>query len=192
MWRAATPGDDFAAAFARHHGEAVRLAWLLTSDAHDAEEVTAEAFAKVYRRWRQGGIDDLAAYLRRAVVNEANSRLRRRYRDRDRARRRTGEDRGVVLHDDHGADRDEVFAALRRLPPRQRAAVVLRFYDDLPLAEVATAMDVDVGTARSHVSRGLARLAELLGDDHGPRTHDITPAPGRAIATAGNDEGGAR
>ena len=153
---------EFAAVFNAHHRDAVRLAYLLVSDPDQAEDVVAEAFTKVYRRWRKGDIRDIGAYVRRAVANEANSRLRRRYLERDRAQHRTGDERGVRRVDDHAADRDEVWWALRRLPRRQRTAVVLRYFEDLTEEQTAEALGVSTGTVKSQVSRALSRLERLL------------------------------
>lgn len=163
MVRAGVDRDAFATVFNAHHRAAVRLAYLLTSDANQAEDIAAEAFAKVYPRWAKGDVRDVGAYLRRAVANEANSKLRRRYVERREAGRRTGDDRGVRLIDDGSADRDEVWQAIQRLPDRQRQAVVLRYYEDLPEAEMAEILGISVGTVKSQVSRGLARLQQLLG-----------------------------
>lgn len=164
MVRAAVEERSFAAVFNAHHRRAVRLAYLLTSDADQAEDIVAEAFAKVYGRWKRGEVRDVGAYLRRAVANEANSRLRRRYLERREGTRRHGDERGVRLVDDHAADRDEVWSALSRLPLRQRQAVVLRYYEDLSAAETAEVLGVSVGTVKSQVSRGMARLQQLLAD----------------------------
>lgn len=161
---------EFARVFNEHHRGAVRLAYLLTSDPDQAEDVVAEAFTKVYRRWRSGRIHDVGAYVRRAVANEANSRLRRRYLERDRAQHRSGDDRGVRRVDDHAADRDEVWRALQRLPRRQRTAVVLRYFEDLSEEQTAETLGVSRGTVKSQVSRGLDRLEQLLGSDGGAST----------------------
>jgi len=162
MVRQGTASDSFAAVFSAHHKQAVRLAYLLTSDAHQAEDVVADAFTKVYARWKKGEVRDVGAYLRRAVANEANSKLRRRYLERREASKRSGDDRGVRLVDDHAADQDVVWQAIRRLPDRQRQAVVLRYYEDLSEAETAEILGCSVGTVKSQVSRGLARMQELL------------------------------
>jgi len=154
---------EFADVFATHRDHMVRLAWLLTSDVHVAEDVVADAFAKVHPRWRRGQVDDVAAYLRRSVVNGANSALRRRYTQRAHERRVTGDDRGIRLLDDEVADRDQVIAALRQLPDRQRAAVVLRFWADCTEAQAADALGVSIGTVKSNTARGMHRLREVLG-----------------------------
>jgi RNA polymerase sigma-70 factor (sigma-E family) len=162
MVRTGTAAESFAAVFNAHHRQAVRLAYLLCGDHHQAEDIVSDAFAKVYTQWRKGRVDDVAAYLRRAVVNETNSKLRRRYLERREAAKRSGDDRGVRLVDDQAADRDVVWQAIQRLPERQRQAVVLRYYQDLSEADTAATLGVSVGTVKSQVSRGLARMQELL------------------------------
>jgi RNA polymerase sigma-70 factor (sigma-E family) len=165
-------GEDasFAAAFNEHHRRAVRLAYLLTGDHHQAEDVVAEAMTKVYVQWRKGRVDDVGPYLRRAVANQANSRLRRRYLERREATRRSGDDRGVRRVDDDAADRDAVWQAIQQLPDRQRQVVVLRYYEDLSEADTADVLGISTGTVKSSLSRGLARLEEILARSGGDRT----------------------
>jgi RNA polymerase sigma-70 factor (sigma-E family) len=155
---------DFADVFAAYHAEALRLAYLLCGDPHRAEDAVADAFVKVWRRWERGGVESPRAYIRRAVVNEVNSRFRRLRLERAESQRQRGDDRGALGLDDRLADADEMFAALRRLPERQRTAVVLRYYQDLSEAETAAAMGCSLGTVKSSVSRGLARLRSLMGE----------------------------
>lgn len=151
----------FGEVFALHAPSAVRLATLLTGDRHVAEDVVAEAFARVFVQWRAGRVGEPGPYVRRAVVNQVRNRARRGKLERREAERRVGDDRGARAYDDDIADRDAVRALLLRLPERQRTALVLRFYADLPEAEVAAAMGCPVGTVKSLVSRGLARLRVL-------------------------------
>lgn len=166
--RMSTAGtSEFAAVFAAHHGEAVRLGYLLTGDRDRAEDAVAEAFVKVYRRWRRGGIDNPRAYLRRAVVNEVNSRFRRLALERREAARSWGDDRGARAADEQHADRDALMTALAQLPARQRTAVVLRYYNDLSEQDTAAAMGVALGTVKSSTARGLDRLRDLLGEEDG-------------------------
>jgi RNA polymerase sigma-70 factor (sigma-E family) len=160
----ATTGE-FAEVFAAHHTEALRLAYLLCGDRHRAEDITADAFVKLYRRWSRGGIDNPRAYLRRTVVNEVNSKFRRLAIERREAAKRSGDDRGARLADDQLADSDAVASALAALPQRQRTAVVLRYYADLPEKEAAEIMGVSVGTVKSSVSRGLDRMKALLTEE---------------------------
>lgn len=155
---------DFASVFNAHHRKAVRLAWLLTSDHHQAEDIVSDAFLKVYPRWREGAIDDVGAYLRRAVVNGANSKLRRRYVERREAGRERGDDRGVRLLDEQAADRDAVWQAVQTLPDRMRAVVVLRFYEDLGVDEVAEVLGVSPGTVKSQNAKAMAKLQAALAD----------------------------
>ena len=156
---------DFADVFAAHHREALRIAYLLCGDAHRAEDAVAEAFVKVYRRWSGGGIDNARAYIRRAVVNEVNSRFRRLALERREAEKRSGDDRGMRGYDDRLADADQILAALRDLPARQRTAVVLRYYADMTEAETADVMGVAVGTVKSTVSRALDRMRTSMGEE---------------------------
>lgn len=157
-----TVSADFAEVFAAHHPEALRIAYLLCGDRDRAEDAVAEAFVKVYRRWHKGDIDQPRAYIRRAVVNEVNSRFRRLALERREAAKRRGDDRGQRSTEDQAADHDEMFRALQRLPERQRTAIVLRYYNDLSEAETAEVMAVSTGTVKSSVSRGLNRLRELM------------------------------
>jgi RNA polymerase sigma-70 factor (sigma-E family) len=157
-------GGDFAALFAEHRAEALRLAYLLSGDRDRAEDLVADAFVKLYRRWRRGGIDNPRAYLRRTVVNESNSRYRRLAVERREATRRWGDDRGSRSADDQVAEADAIASALAALPPRQRSAVVLRYYADLPEREVADVLGVSVGTVKSSVSRALERMRPLLAE----------------------------
>jgi RNA polymerase sigma-70 factor (sigma-E family) len=156
---------EFAEVFAAHHHEALRLAYLLCGDRHRAEDITADAFIKLYRRWSRGGIDNPRAYLRRTVVNEVNSKFRRLALERREAAKRSGDDRGMRSAEDQLADHDAVASALAALPQRQRTAVVLRYYADLPEREAAELMGVSVGTVKSSVSRGLDRMKVLLTEE---------------------------
>lgn len=156
---------DFAALFDQHHGEALRLAYQLCGDWHRAEDVAAEAFARCYRHWRDGGIQHPRAYLRRAVVNEVNSRFRRLAIERREAVARAAETPAWVAPDDQYADHELLDRVLRQLPPRQRATVVLRYYADLPERDTAKALGVSVGAVKSSTSRGLKRLQGLLADE---------------------------
>src|SRR4051794_956871 len=134
-----------------------RLAYLLVGDPGHAEDVVQTALSKVWLVW--GRVRDEApdAYARRAVTNTATSWWRRRWHGE-----RPTETLPDRSYDDELAprlsDRAELSAALRALPPRQRAAVVLRFAEDFSEAQVAAALDCSTGTVKSLTSRGLARL----------------------------------
>ncbi len=147
---------DFAAYVDARQRRLVRFAYLLTGDAHEAEDLVQAALLKVYRRWHavHGSPD---AYVRRAIVNEHHSWWRRP------GRRREVADSDLVSftnpaaepdrHDDH-----ELRAHIAALPKQQRAVIVLRYFEDLTEAQTAEVLGCSVGTVKSHTSRALAAL----------------------------------
>ncbi|HEX8803805.1 MAG TPA: SigE family RNA polymerase sigma factor [Acidimicrobiales bacterium] len=159
--------DPLAVLHREHYRSLVRLAAIVLGDAGLGEQVVQDAFVRLQLRW--GALRDLEkapAYLRSAVLNGARSQLRRqKVRDRF-ASRRTVEptvptpEAAALAGDDHA----RVVAALRRLPARQREALTLRYYLDLPVADVADAMGVSTGSVKTHVHRGLAALAQDMGE----------------------------
>ncbi len=148
--------------FDAQHPQLVRLAALLGAG-HEAEDVVAEAFCSLYRRWnrlRDGGA--ALPYLRSCVVNETKMRLRHRQVVARNAApvsppRRSAEAEVLVREVQR-----EVQAALDGLPTRQREAIVLRYWMDLREADVAAAMGVSPGTVKTHTSRAMAALAARL------------------------------
>ena len=131
-----------------------RIARLMTGNADAAEEVVAEAVARMLPRWRGSGIDDCGAYLRRVVVNL----VRRRWRRLALASRRDHHALGwatdtVGASSDVIEDRDRTLRAVTKLPTRRRAVVVLRFYDDLAEADIAEVLGISVGTVKSQLAR---------------------------------------
>lgn len=142
-----------------------RTAILLTGDHGLAEDLVQTALARTYARW--GKVREPAAahgYARRALVTQTTSWYRRRSTRNERPtevlpERASGADTGTAV-----SDRVDVTAALRELPPRQRAVIVLRYYDDLSVQETADALGVATGTVKSQTSVALARLRTLLGD----------------------------
>jgi RNA polymerase sigma-70 factor (sigma-E family) len=156
---------EFADLFEQHRAPALRLAFVLCGDASAAEDAVAEAFARMYPRWRARGVDDPAAYLRRAVVNQVRGGFRRlAVRRRHDATLRPPEP--VPSGDDRYAEQQRLRVALLALPPRQRAAVALRFLDDCSEAETAALLGVSTGAVKAYTSRGLDRLRDLLDDTH--------------------------
>ncbi|MGH8902381.1 MAG: sigma-70 family RNA polymerase sigma factor [Egibacteraceae bacterium] len=153
--------DAFALVFRDLHRDAVRLAWLLCRDVDRAEDAVSEAFARVYVHWREGKVGDLRPYLRRAVVNQIRNGGRRRVLELREAGRRSGDERGLRLHDDDVAERDEIRRLLSQLTSRQQQVIVLRFYADLDTLQTADVLGCPVGTVKSLTSRGLARLRAL-------------------------------
>jgi RNA polymerase sigma factor (sigma-70 family) len=153
------PDDGFDALFFAHAGRLVRLAALL--GAADPEDVVQEAFARVFAaRSRLTG--DGGAYLTRVVVNEVRDRHRRLGVARRGAHLVARPDVAPEAHD--VGERAAVLAALARLPQRQREALVLRFWLDLPLGAIAETMGVRTGTVKSQISRGLDALHADLSD----------------------------
>ena len=134
----------------------VRLATLMTGSQHVAEELVMDAFARVAPRIDE--LDRPGAYLRTSVVNAARSHQRQRRR---RARHRL-EPVAVAVHD---PEIDELWSRLSQLRPDERACVVLRYYDDLPLAEIAELLELPLGTVKSHIHRSLATLRTLLNQE---------------------------
>ena len=151
--------DQFTELFHAHAGRLVRLAALLGDQ--DPEDAAAEAFCKFYRARRRLRTDDRpVGYLNRILVNEVRDRHRRRSVER-RDAHLVAVPSSVVPASDLG-DHDLVVRALATLPQRQREVLVLRYWLDLPMADIAVVMDTRVGTVKSQLSRGLNRLQVTL------------------------------
>ena len=146
-----------------HAPDAVRLAYLLTGDRALAEDLTQDAFVKVLGRFRDlREPDAFWWYLRRTIVNLSRSHLRRRRVERAYLARQTTP--AASAPPDLG-ERERVRHALMELRPEQRAAVVLRYFEDLSEADTAAILGRPLGTVKSMVSRGVAHLREELRDD---------------------------
>jgi RNA polymerase sigma-70 factor (sigma-E family) len=142
---------DFEAFCHESYAPMVRLAFLLTSSIETAEDLVQDVLARTHRRW--SSVDDPGAYVRRAVVNACNSHHRRRRRERAHPARQP---------EPAWLEPDELFDVLADLPSRMRAALVLRYYQDLPENDIAELLGCAPGTARSLVHRGLARLRTVM------------------------------
>ena len=150
--------------YLRHAPDAVRLAFLLTADAHLAQDVAQEAFIRVAGRFahlRHPGAFE--AYLRRTVVNLCMSHHRRRRTERAYLERAARPPQTIDLPD--VGMRDQLRTALRALPMRQRAAVVLRYYHDLSEQQAADALNCSVPAARSLVARAMETLRDQIRGD---------------------------
>jgi RNA polymerase sigma-70 factor (sigma-E family) len=149
--------------YLRHAPEGIRLAFLLTGDRALAEDLVQEAFARLIGRLRH--LRDpgaFGAYLRRTIVNLSTSHFRRRRVERAYLER-VGDIRAVEANPNQELD-ETMHEALLRLPERQRAAIVLRFYEDLSDVQTAEVLQCSPGTVRSLVSRGMTTLrSELEG-----------------------------
>lgn len=151
-------GDaDFADYFRGRVVPMRRLAYALCGDWHTAEDLVQTAFVALYRNW--GGIrpESLDAYARRVLVNTFLSHRRNRRRESVTA----SLPEAPVIGADPGA-RIDLGRALAELPPRQRAAVVLRHIEDLPVSEVADILGMAEGTVKSQTARGVEALRHAL------------------------------
>jgi RNA polymerase sigma-70 factor (sigma-E family) len=140
----------------------LRTAYLLTGDRHTAEDLVQTALAKLYLSWdkvqRQ---DSLDGYVRRILVNEHNSLWRRAWKKRETT---TSELPDQPAEPQQGGPDAELWALVQSLPRKQRAAVVLRYYEQMSEAETAAVLGVSVGTVKSQTSRALATLRTRVGD----------------------------
>jgi len=149
----------------------LRFARLTTGHDSDAQDAVQDALVGVYPRWRElQSAGTLEAYVRRSVVNSTVSRWRR-FRRREDPESELPEMRDRDVQSDVAAalsDADLAWQLCRTLPPQQRAAVVLRFYEDMSFAEIGRVLGCPDATARSHVHRALASLRTLMeeGDSH--------------------------
>jgi RNA polymerase sigma-70 factor (sigma-E family) len=143
----------------------IRLAHIMLGDRQAAEDVVQEAFCGLYRRWPHlSGPGSAVPYVRSAVLNRCRSVLRRRATSQA--------PHGLAGHADPvlsaesavltREERDEIMRAVRRLPPRQREALVLRFYLDLSAEETAETMGISPSSVRSATHRALASLSRML------------------------------
>ena len=170
--RSADAADvDFSDYVAARQQALLRTAYVLTGERHAAEDLLQTALAKTYLTWsRIRDPRSADAYVRKIMVNELTSWWRRAWRTREFSTdalpdQHTGPGRHTSAGvDNAGAvvDRDAMWTLLQTLPPRQRAAVVLRFYEDMSEAETAQVLGCSVGTVKSNASRGIAALRERL------------------------------
>lgn len=160
----------------------LRTAYLVAWDLTEAEDLVQECLLAIARRWpRVRGMDHPHAYARRVLINLALDGAGKR----SRRRRELDADDVTALGrlPDGAADRafqdvdvrSELIEALATLPPRQRAVLVLRYFEDLPEAEAARVLGCSVGTVKSTASRGLARLHAALAAEIPLTTKEPTP-----------------
>jgi RNA polymerase sigma-70 factor (sigma-E family) len=179
------PGDDGVeesfTAFVRASGERhLRVAVLLTGDWHAAEDLVQASLIKLYRAWP--GVDQVGgdpdAYLRRIIVNTHRSWWRARWR-------REAPSARIPDRPADGQDADQralavsIRQALGRLSSRQRAVLVLRYYEDLAEAEIAALLGCSPGTVKTHAHRGLRALRAELGG-RGAQDPVLSTADGKA------------
>lgn len=148
-----------------------RYAFLLCGDVHEAEDLVQDAVVRVFSRARDGqGPQVLEPYVRRAIVNGSVDRWRRAGRWREREHLLVAPDR-VDGPERASADRLDVLAALAGLPARQRACVVLRFYEDLTVPEISERLGIGKGSVKRYLSMGVRALQDRLGSVSGADAH---------------------
>ncbi|BCJ66230.1 SigE family RNA polymerase sigma factor [Polymorphospora rubra] len=168
--------DEFRDFVAARSSSLLRTAYLLAGDWATAEDLLQTALTKTYLAWKRlGGIEAVEPYARRVLINTATSWWRRRWH---------GERPTEVLPERAAPDRieeqlerDALWQHVKALPARQRAVLVLRFYEDLSEAQTAAMLNISVGTVKSQTSRALHTLRRRLGDDGVRRT----PAPAATV-----------
>lgn len=153
------------ATFVSDHGRGLfRLAYLILGDEHEAEDLAADALLAAWQHWDRVRLaDNPLAYVRRILVNQASGHFRRRAREST----MLGRLRLTATHDAHDPDTAvvvDVRSALKRLPPRRRACLVLRHCFQLTESEVAETLGVSVGTVKSQTSKAVAQFRHQLGD----------------------------
>lgn len=151
---------DFGAFVAARATSLLRVAYLACGDATEAEDLLQTALERTYRSWDRVRHDSPEPYVRRVIINTAISRARRRailsiipmHSPPERSARATDVDLRHVLME-----------ALRALPPRQRAVIVLRYWEDLSETQTAEVLGCSVGTVKSQASKAMAKLRSALG-----------------------------
>ncbi|MBB5111438.1 SigE family RNA polymerase sigma factor [Micromonospora echinospora] len=179
--------EEFREFVAARSGALLRTAYLLAGDWATAEDLLQTALTKTYLAWKRlGGIDAIEPYARRVLVNTSTSWWRRRWH---------GERPTEVLPEHAGVDeieqqldRDALWRHLQALPARQRAVLVLRFYEDMSEAQTAALLEISPGTVKSQTSRALNTLRRRLGSEAalslpGPASPPPAPA-GRSVPPA--------
>jgi RNA polymerase sigma-70 factor (sigma-E family) len=155
---------DFESWMVARQGRLLRTAYLLTGDVHAAEDLVQTALAKLYLAWdRVSDAPSIDAYARKIMVNEHTSMWRRLWRHRETVSDTSTYDVPVSSPQYDGVSA-ALWEAVRALPERQRAVVVLRYYEQLSERETADALGVTVGTVKSQASRALDTLRVHLGD----------------------------
>ena len=156
--------EEFREFVAARSGALLRTAYLLAGDWATAEDLLQTALTKTYLAWkRHGGIEAIEPYARRVLVNTSTSWWRRRWH---------GERPTEILPERPGVDeieqqldRDALWRHLGALPARQRAVLVLRFYEDMSEAQTAALLEISPGTVKSQTSRALSTLRRRLGSE---------------------------
>ena len=178
-------GVDYDRFYRREFGAMVSLAATICGDYQQGEDVAQEAMARAHRIWHKiSGYEKPGAWVRRVTINLSLSRLQRLKREllavrRVASDRSLGGGRSATSMDpaDLGLD-VEVWEAVKRLPPRQRAVVGLFYQHDLSTSEIAEALDCTVSTATSHLNQARTKLGRILADRRGDGEERVDPTHG--------------
>jgi RNA polymerase sigma-70 factor (sigma-E family) len=163
QFETATPDEAVVELYRAHYAGLVRLSAMLLGDLGTAEEVVQDAFVAMHGSWnRLRDPEKALAYLRQAVVNRSRSTLRHRVV----VAKYPPEPPPDVPSAEHFAvaagEREQIMAAIRLLPRRQRETLLLRYYSDLSEAQIADTLGISQGAVKSHASRGLSALRVIL------------------------------
>lgn len=153
---------DFAVFYTREFASIALIAGTTAGDRSSGEDIAQEAFNRAHRDWdRIAGFDKPGAWVRRVAINLALTRRRSIGREARAVLRLGGRLRPTV--DDHRHGDPAVWEAVGQLPPQQRAAIALHYFEDRPVAEIADLLGCTRSTATSHLHKARTRLADLLG-----------------------------
>lgn len=158
--------DDFRAFVAARSPSLLWFAHVLTGDRHTAEDVVQIALAKTALGWsRVRRKENPEGYVRRAIVNTHLNAMRRKPW-REQPREFMPDDALARRAEEELDDRDAMWAALAGLPPKQRAVLVLRYYEDLSEADIADVLGCSRGTVKSQAAKGLLHLREIVAKEN--------------------------
>lgn len=165
--RTGSRDEEFTAYLHARQPALLRTAYLLTGDRHTAEDVLQTSLAKLYLAWdKVRERDAVDAYVRRIMVNENNSLWRRAWKRREHPSDAMPDASYVDQYDDGRGD--ALWTVVQSLPPKARAVVVLRYYEQLSEAETADVLGISVGTVKSQCSRAIATMRERVPADLHP------------------------
>ncbi|MFJ8812621.1 SigE family RNA polymerase sigma factor [Amycolatopsis thermoflava] len=157
---------DFAEYFAAKRDSVRRTAYLLCGDWHRADDLAQTAFVALHRKWNR--IRDRAAtdaYVRKTLVRASIDESRRPWRRERHVEQLPEPEPAGTRMDDQVATRADLLAGLRAVPPKQRAVLVLRYFEGLDVAGVAKVLGCSEGNVKSQTARGLANLRDALGEE---------------------------
>jgi RNA polymerase sigma-70 factor (sigma-E family) len=164
--------EEFAAFVTAALPRLLRFGYVLTGNPATAEDLVQTALARSWRAWKLRSIDDPQAFVRKVMVNSYASWYRRKAS----TEMVTANPAAEAVAADEAArvdDRDAMWRALLTLAPKQRAVIVLRYYEELTESEIAAVMGTTTGTVKSQTVRALRRLAGVLGSPEVPEAREV-------------------